>query len=78
MTCLATLESWHPRKATLGSSRADSVDPALTLPLFGQSRFPGLVKDLLLTVAHDLRVLLNECIVIEDHARRQREIVRTA
>ena len=35
MTCLATPESWHPRKATL---RADSVNPALTLPLFGQSR----------------------------------------
>ena len=31
MTCLATLESWQPRKATLGSSRADTVDPALTI-----------------------------------------------
>ena len=30
MTCLVTLESWQPRKATLGSSRADTVGPALT------------------------------------------------
>ena len=74
MTWPVTPESWHPRKAMLGSSRADSVNPALTLPLFGQSRFPGLAKDLLLTVAHDLRVLLDECIVTEDHARCQCQI----
>ena len=53
MTCLATLESWQPRKATLGSSRADTVDPALTLPLFGQSRIPWLANDMLILTAID-------------------------
>jgi hypothetical protein len=69
MTCLVTLESWQPRKATLGSSRADTVGPALTLPLFGQSRIPRLANDMLLSIAQNLRLLLDECVVAENHGR---------
>ena len=67
MTCLTTLESWQPRKATLGSSRADTVDSALTLPLFGQSRIPRLANDMMLLIAQDLRILLDEGVVTENH-----------